>query len=81
MKTNLVALVALMGGAVLVYCAMKNQDPRDVIRNALGASTTVRPIVPPAASGKDPDAPFGKTKDGLKIVPNSTTPQGPIVSV
>jgi hypothetical protein len=51
MKTNLVALVALMGGAVLVYCAMKNQDPRDVIRNALGASTTVRPIVPPAASG------------------------------
>lgn len=33
---NLTAVVAFGVGAILVYAAIKNKDPRDVVREALG---------------------------------------------
>lgn len=36
MNLNLMSVVMLSAGAVLVYAAVNNRDPRDVIRGALG---------------------------------------------
>lgn len=40
MNANLIAILLLSTGGILVYSAAKNKDPRDVIKNALGAKAT-----------------------------------------
>lgn len=37
MKNDLVIIIMIAAGAVLIYAAIKNETPADVVRNALGA--------------------------------------------
>jgi hypothetical protein len=66
MNFNLLSVVLLSAGAVLMWSAVNNQDPRDVIKNALSGK------LPPAKEG------FGKKPvkgDG------DTSGRPPVVSV
>lgn len=36
MNANLISLIAFAGGAILIYAAIKDKDPRQVIKEALG---------------------------------------------
>ena len=45
MNFNLLSIVLLSAGVVLMWSAVKDQDPRDVIKNALGGK------LPPAREG------------------------------
>lgn len=47
MKLNPVGLVALLGGLVLLYAAVKNKRPQDVIREALGKQALGGPLTTP----------------------------------
>jgi predicted Fe-Mo cluster-binding NifX family protein len=40
MNSNLLAILLLSSGGILIYSAVKNRDPRDVIKQALGAKST-----------------------------------------
>lgn len=57
-------VIMLMAGVVLLYAAIKDVDPRDVVKNALqGKPTVPRPKDPgykPPPSGFEPGAGVGK---------------------
>lgn len=36
MNANLISLIAFAAGAILIYSALQDKDPRDVIKEALG---------------------------------------------
>jgi hypothetical protein len=43
---NLVVVVTFMAGAILIYAAVKDKNPKDVISNALNGKTTEPATVP-----------------------------------
>lgn len=56
MKLNMLGVVAILGGVTLLYAAVKNIKPQDVIRQALGKQAiggaiapTVNDTLPPAS--------------------------------
>lgn len=77
MNINLASIVAFSAGVVLIYAAVKNQDPRDVIRRALGNhSGQTRPIsVTTGGTGTQ------VVSAPVPTPPVTTTPGVPVVSV
>lgn len=47
MKLNPVGVIAILGGLVLLYSAVKNKKPQDVIREALGKKGSGVPLAAP----------------------------------
>lgn len=43
MNSNLTGLIAFMVGAVLIYAAVKDKDPRDVFKESVGQKTASHP--------------------------------------
>ena len=81
MNLNPIGVMALLGGIVLVYAAVKNQYPQDVIREALGKKPLKGSIYhsPNALPGAE-----GHALVPAPSTPGSTTGQGtgvPIVTV
>lgn len=68
MKNNVLALAMLFAGALLIYAAVTNKDPRDVIRNTLGAKKDIRPLSTGGGGG-------GRAEMQMTVTPQ--TPSGP----
>lgn len=47
MKLNMLGVIAILGGSVLLYAAVKNKRPQDVIREALGKKAIGGPLAAP----------------------------------
>jgi hypothetical protein len=62
---NLYGIIMLSAGAVLMYAAVQNADPRDVVRNALQGKPTAKAA--PAVVTKPSVAPV-TPNDGTKVV-------------
>lgn len=71
-------VVLFAAGVVLMYAAVKNQDPRDVIRGALGQKTTGAVLV----SNPTPSAPSAGTSPvATPSVPFSIPPGTHVTTV
>ena len=69
MNINLASIVAFSAGVTLIYSAVKNQDPRDVIRKALGSDVkTMRPISTTTGTGSVGDIPNYNPTPGTQTV-------------
>lgn len=81
MKSNVLSSVMLVAGALLLYSAIKNQDPRDLVRYALGnRDIKIRQLANVGEVGSTLGK--GLAEIAPKLVPNSTTtPPGPTLSV
>lgn len=67
MKFTPLPVVMLMAGIVLIYAAVKDVKPQDVVKNALKGKPTAasaKPTVKPPPSGFDPGAGAGKGSGG-----------------
>lgn len=79
MNLNLPAVVMLTAGVVLMYAAVKNKDPRDVVRESLGKKSQHGSL-----DGKG--SAFGKAAGGaiagaVPLLPPPPAGHGPVVSV
>lgn len=52
MELNPIGVFAILGGVVLLYAAIKNKYPQDVIREALGKPAIHGPIQPTGQARK-----------------------------
>lgn len=52
---NLIALLMIIAGGVLIYAAMKNKSPIEIVREALTGSPTTAENLGPAPVGKPDD--------------------------
>lgn len=68
MELNPVGVIAILGGLVLLYAAVKNKYPQDVIREALGKSAIHGPIVASGTARK-----LDNTSDTLPASPTTGT--------
>lgn len=74
MKINLVTVTMFTVGVVLIYAAVKDKDPREVVKLALGNKS------PAGASAVPSSAPT--TNPSPAPIPNAPTPgTGPVISV
>jgi hypothetical protein len=64
---NITGVIAFGVGAVLIYCAVKDKDPRAVVKEALGGkkAPTVSAIPPPNVPATPGDRTKNLVSDGL----------------
>lgn len=72
MKMNLPALLMVFIGVLLIYSAYKNEDPRNVVFEALG----IKQRIPPP-----PGKVVGKWMEPSTTVPPANKPGVPVVTV
>lgn len=87
MNFNLPAVIMLAAGMVLMYGAVNNKDPRDVVREALGKKNQHGPISTSNAGTGLGKAAGGAINDGMGMggalggAAGGAAGIGPIVSV
>jgi hypothetical protein len=69
MELNVTSIAFLTAGAVLLYAAIKNTYPQDVIRKAMGKDPIHGPIVGEWSVGKKLDKPSAVTLPPATGVP------------
>jgi hypothetical protein len=70
-RPNILAIVMLGGGIILLYSAIKNKDPRDVVRGALGVSPVTK-STPSTPNNMSPTTPA----PGAPSLPTDILPPG-----
>lgn len=74
MKINLVTVTMFTVGVVLIYSAVKDKDPRDVVKLTLGNKSPAGATAVPSSAPKSNPSPTP--------IPNAPTPgTGPVISI
>lgn len=80
MKLNLVNVVVFGIGAILVYAAVKDVDPRDLVKQGLGGPAPAKTTAANSALATAPATPAPPIPTYLPN-PNNGQPQPPVLSV